>query len=254
MKDFGLIRHDQCDGDIDNDKEIDEDEAIDGDEGIDGDEETRRSPPPCDVYFSKYNMYGGNSALKASGALSIAVPGELAGLHKAWKEHGRLPWKRLVRPTEYLARKGFKISPYLYMQMNKSNSGIFADKGLRNIFTSNGKLLQPGVTCHNRKLAQTLNTISKYGPNAFYNGSVRYNLVRDVQKFGGISTMQDLEKYQVKVKKPISANISGLEILSMPPPSRGAAMILVLNILVQYGFPLGISRSLGILREIEALK
>ncbi|KAL8115690.1 hypothetical protein AgCh_022257 [Apium graveolens] len=31
------------------------------------------------------NMYGGNAALKASGALSVAVPRELAGLHKAWE-------------------------------------------------------------------------------------------------------------------------------------------------------------------------
>ncbi|XP_043709470.1 glutathione hydrolase 1-like [Telopea speciosissima] len=200
------------------------------------------------------NMYGENSALKASGALSIAVPGELAGLHKAWKQHGRLPWKRLVRPAENLARKGFKISPYLHMQMNKSKSGIFADKGLRNIFTSNGSLLQPGVISHNRKLAETLKTISIYGPDAFYNGSVGHSLVRDVQKFGGILTMQDLEKYQVRVKEPISAKISGLEILSMPPPSGGAAMILVLNILAQYGFPQGVSGSLGIHRQIEALK
>ncbi|KAL8133358.1 hypothetical protein AgCh_008719 [Apium graveolens] len=56
------------------------------------------------------NMYGGNAALKASGALSVAVPRELAGLHKAWEQYGRLPWKGLVRPAERLVHKGFKIS------------------------------------------------------------------------------------------------------------------------------------------------
>ncbi|KAL8089272.1 hypothetical protein AgCh_038898 [Apium graveolens] len=37
------------------------------------------------------NMYGGNAALKASGALSLAVPRELAGMHKAWEQYRRLP-------------------------------------------------------------------------------------------------------------------------------------------------------------------
>ncbi|KAL8098808.1 hypothetical protein AgCh_031509 [Apium graveolens] len=49
------------------------------------------------------NMYDGNVALKGSGALSVAIPRELAGLHKACEQYGRLPWKRLIRPAEHLA-------------------------------------------------------------------------------------------------------------------------------------------------------
>ncbi|PIA47963.1 hypothetical protein AQUCO_01400514v1 [Aquilegia coerulea] len=200
-------------------------------------------------------MYAGNAALKASGALSIAVPGELAGLYEAWKEHGKLPWERLVRPAERLAETGFKISSYLYMQMESTRSGIMADKGLRNIFTSNGNLLQPGSICRNKKLAQTLRTIIKYGPQAFYNGSIGTNLIKDVQKVGGILTMKDLESYQIKLKKPIFEKVLGHQILGMPPPSSGGAgMTLILNILSEYGVPKGVSGSLGLHRFIEALK
>lgn len=204
--------------------------------------------------LASQNMFAGNAALKASGALSIAVPGELAGLHKAWKQHGKLSWERLVRPAENLA-KGFKISPYLHMQMVRTESGIMADKGLRDIFTSNGTLLQPGDTCQNKKLSQTLRKISKHGVQAFYNGSVGLNLIRDVRKLGGMLAMGDLQKYQVKLRKPISADILGHKILGMPPPSSGgAAMVLILNILAQYGVPLGGSGPLGIHRLIETLK
>ncbi|KAF5458086.1 hypothetical protein F2P56_022148 [Juglans regia] len=200
------------------------------------------------------NTYAGNATLKAKGALSIAVPGELAGLHKAWKQHGRLPWKRLVRPAERLARLGFKVSPYLRMQMVRTESGILADAGLRDIFTSNGSLLQAGDICYNKKLGQTLRTISKFGPVAFYNGSVGFNLIRDVQKLGGILRIKDLQRYRVKLKEPITANILGLKILGMPPPSGGPPMILMVNILAQYPIPSGISGPLGVHREIEALK
>ncbi|XP_072971592.1 glutathione hydrolase 1-like [Typha angustifolia] len=201
------------------------------------------------------NMYATNAAAKASGALSIAVPGEIAGLHEAWKQHGKLPWKRLVKPAAQLAQRGFRIFPYLHMQMEKTKASILKDKGLRAVFTSKGNLLQLGDICHNRKLAQTLNSIARLGPQALYNGSVGFHLVKDVQKSGGILTMEDLQKYQVKVQEPISADVMDLKILGMPPPSSGGAgMILILNILAQYRIPSGVSGTLGLHRLIESLK
>ncbi|KAJ0975170.1 hypothetical protein J5N97_017135 [Dioscorea zingiberensis] len=206
-------------------------------------------------FSSSMNMYAGNATLKTSGALSIAVPGEVAGLHEAWKQHGKLPWKRLVMPATRLARRGFRISPYLFMQMNKNMAGILADEGLSNMLTSKGKLLQPGDTCYNKRLARTLRAISKHGPQILYDGSVGKDLVRDIQKFGGILTIKDLQKYKVRVTEPISAEIMGLKILGMPPPSAGGAgIILMLNILARYGIPSGVSGSLGIHRFIESLK
>ncbi|KAL1336702.1 hypothetical protein HN51_031090 [Arachis hypogaea] len=200
------------------------------------------------------DMYGGNTTLKAKGGLSVAVPGELSGLHEAWKQHGRLPWKRLVRPAEILARQGFKISPYLRMQMEQTESGILQDKGLHSIFAPNGELLKIGEVCYNKKLADTLGAIAMFGPQAFYGGLVGHNLVKDVQSVGGILTMEDLKGYQVKQTKPITNDVLGLEILAMPPPSGGPPMMLLLNILAQYELPSGLSGSLGYHREIEALK
>ncbi|KAG9450728.1 hypothetical protein H6P81_010693 [Aristolochia fimbriata] len=201
------------------------------------------------------NMYANDVSSKSSGPLSVAVPGEVAGLYDAWKQYGKLPWKRLVRPAIVLAQKGFEVSPYLHMQMVKTQVGILKDKGLRKVFASNGSLLQIGQICHNRELAQTLEAISRYGPKVLYNGSVGFSLVQDIQKSGGILTMEDLGVYQVKWRKPVIAEVIGHQILSMPPPSAGGAgMILILNILARYGVPHGISGSLGLHRAIEALK
>lgn len=172
-------------------------------------------------------MYGGNADLKKKGALSVGVPGEVAGLFTAWKQHGKLPWKRLVRPAEKLAA-GFRISKYLYMQMNATRSDILADKGLSNLFVTNGELKKSGTIIRNTKLALTLKQIARYGPKAFYNGTVGINLAKDIRKFGGIVTLKDLQSYRVKVKKPLSVDILGYRLLGMPPPSSGgAAMMLV---------------------------
>src|SRR6476619_2277986 len=42
--------------------------------------------------------------------LAVGVPGTVAGLHLAWREQGKLPWKRLVDPAVALARDGFTVT------------------------------------------------------------------------------------------------------------------------------------------------
>lgn len=175
-------------------------------------------------------MYHGNHTLKRSGILSVAVPGEIMGLRKAWEQHGKLRWEMLVEPAEALARNGFKVSPFLRMQMERAESYILADKGLRDVFTSNGAILKIGDICRNIKLADTLGKISKHGLNIFYNGSVGINLVQDIQKAGGILTIRDLQRYQVKMREPITANILGFKLIGMPPPSSGPATMMLVSI------------------------
>ncbi|KFK30534.1 hypothetical protein AALP_AA7G274900 [Arabis alpina] len=201
------------------------------------------------------DMYGGNPELKFKGALSVGVPGEVAGLYKAWKHHGKLPWKQLVNPAAKLAADGFKISKYLYMQMNYFRADFLADKGLSELFVSNGEIKKPGTIVRNPKLASVLRQIAGKGPNVFYNGKVAAKLVSDIQKLGGIITLKDLHSYKVKVTKPLAADILGHRLLGMPPPSSGGpTLMLVLNILSQYELPSGLSGPLGVHRLIEALK
>src|SRR6185503_15859982 len=51
-----------------------------------------------------------DSELHHKSHLAVGVPGTVAGLHLAWKERGKLRWKRLVDPAITLAREGFPVS------------------------------------------------------------------------------------------------------------------------------------------------
>jgi gamma-glutamyltranspeptidase/glutathione hydrolase/leukotriene-C4 hydrolase len=141
-------------------------------------------------------MYGGNESLKARGALSIAVPGEIAGLYEAWKHHGKLPWKRLVLPAARLAL-AFRISPYLRMQMEATRDGILGNNGTGAVYAPGGDILRAGDVCRNARLAQTLRAVAEHGPGVFYGGAVGARLVRDVREAGGIVTVEDLKSEEV---------------------------------------------------------
>src|SRR5437868_9338777 len=61
--------------------------------------------------FMKDGKY--SAELHHNSYLAVGVPGTVAGLHLAWKEQGKLPWKRLVDPAVALARDGFVVSDAL---------------------------------------------------------------------------------------------------------------------------------------------
>jgi gamma-glutamyltranspeptidase / glutathione hydrolase / leukotriene-C4 hydrolase len=174
-------------------------------------------------------MYA-NANSKSSGPLSVAVPGELAGLYKAWSLHGKLPWPRLIAPAINLAQNGFRVSPYLRLQLEATAKGVLTDQGLRTIFTTaNGTLLKVGDICYNKRLAKTLKGIAEHGPSVFYNGPIGAALVRDVKRRGGILSTEDLRRYKVKVTRPLSADIIGHKFLTMPPPSAGGAGLILVS-------------------------
>ncbi|XP_076935328.1 glutathione hydrolase 3-like [Bidens hawaiensis] len=201
------------------------------------------------------NMYQNNLDNKYTGALAVGVPSEIAGLHKAWLEHGRLPWKTLFQPAIRLAKDGFIVAPYLANSISSNADTIKKDPSLQKVYASNGQLLQAGDTCYNNQLGLSLETIAEGGPDVFYNGPIGENLVRDVRARGGILTMDDLRNYEVKVTDALEVNTMGFTILGMPAPSSGTlGLALVLNILNGYENTNEAKGMLGLHRFVEALK
>ncbi|KAI3805669.1 hypothetical protein L1987_28242 [Smallanthus sonchifolius] len=204
---------------------------------------------------SSQNMYENNLNDKYTGALAVGVPSKIAGLYKAWLQHGRLPWKTLFQPAIRLAKDGFTVAPYLADSLSGSAAAILKDPGLQKVYAPTGELLRAGETCINYQLGLSLEAIAEGGPEAFYNGPVGEKLVNDVRSGGGILTMDDLRNYEVKVTDAIEVNTMGFTIFGMPAPSSGTlGLALVLNILNGYENTIGAKGMLGLHRFVEALK
>lgn len=179
-----------------------------------------------------------------TGGLSVAVPGELAGLEYAWQQHGsgHVAWKDLVLPSAELARN-FTV-PALLAKWIADTPEIVVDPGLRSVYAPDGVRKKEGDTVSNPRLADTLALVAENGASAFYSrtSSLAQQLVADIQQAGGIITADDLHNYlhnaTVKVRRPVKGFYRGLEVLSAGPPFGGACVVMALNLLEAYNLPL----------------
>src|SRR5206468_9067791 len=139
------------------------------------------------------------------GYKSIAVPGTVAGLALALKTYGSLKLADVVAPAIRLAENGFPISKRLAHEFEEERPALQRFTVSRHIFLNDGKMFQPGDTLRQPELAATLKRIAKNGATSFYRGEIAHVLVDDVSRLGGLITLDDLAKYQPKVREVLRA-------------------------------------------------
>ena len=171
------------------------------------------------------------------GGLSIGVPGEVKGLLYAFNKFGsgKVSRMQVVEPAINCAVTGIPVTANLgglikdsYAKLTKYENGaaIYLDEGLP---------YEIGTTFTNKDLAKTLAMIGAGGEDAFYKGEIAQAIVKEVQKRGGILTLEDLANYEVKVRKPVKGTYRGYTILSVPPASSGGThLIEILNIMENF--------------------
>ena len=170
-----------------------------------------------------------------SSHLAVGVPGTVAGLHLAWTEQGKLPWKRLVDPAIALARDGFTLSDALARSLKSVQRSMQKYPASVAAFTKNGVPYEPGETLKQPDLARTLDRIATQGPAGFYQGETALLLEKEMLAHGGLITRADLKSYAAVRRAPLTGSYRGYEIIAMPPPSSGGvAVIEMLNVLEGY--------------------
>jgi gamma-glutamyltranspeptidase/glutathione hydrolase len=192
-------------------------------------------------------------------ALSIGVPGTVAGLALALEKYGsgKFTLADLLKPAIALARDGFVIADDMADTLPGIARRLARWPASAKIFSrTDGTSLREDDRLVQADLAATLSAIAAQGPRGFYQGPVAEKLAAGVREAGGIMTVDDLKSYQPVVRAPVRGSYRGFEIISMPPPSSGGVVLLeTLNILE--GFPIpdmkqGAAASLHVM--IEAMK
>lgn len=169
-----------------------------------------------DMYLDKTGqVIPGKSTL---GAMSIGVPGTIAGVFEVHKTFGSLPIKDILKPVIDLANKGVVVTKKQADRLNHYRPQFIKINQDEIIFNRHWK---EHDTIKYKALANTLERIGHFGKDEFYKGETAKILVKFIQDHGGIITEQDLAIYEAKWRKPITFFYDDLKIISMSPPSSG---------------------------------
>ncbi len=156
--------------------------------------------------------------LSVMGALSVGVPGTIAGVFEVHEKFGSLPIEEIIKPVIELANKGVIVTRNQSERI-KENQKYFKLVNRDEILFN--KEFKINDTIKYSNLASTLNKIMLNGKDEFYRGETAKKLVSFIQKNGGIISLEDLEKYKPKWREPIVFKYDDLKIISMSPPSSG---------------------------------
>ena len=169
--------------------------------------------------------------------LAVGVPGTVAGLHLAWKDAGKLPWRRLIDPAIALARDGFPLSEGLARSLSEVVQGARMQRSPAAVAQSRRMARRTwAVKCSNSQTwRETLERIASQGPAGFYEGETARLIEKEMVSHGGLITRDDLKNYVARKRAPIVGNYRGFDVISMPPSSSGGvALVEMLNILEGY--------------------
>ena len=171
------------------------------------------------------------------GGLAVGIPGEVAGLLYALEHYGsgKLSRAQILQPAIDWANKGYTVTINLSNIIKENYETIKQFPACAAIYLKDGLPCEPGDTIHNPDLARTLGLIAKKGADAIYKGEIAEKIAAEVQKQGGILTVQDLANYKVEVRKPVMGTYRGYTIMSVPPASSGGThLVQLLNILENF--------------------
>ncbi len=156
------------------------------------------------------------------GALSIGIPGTVAGIFSVHEKFGSLPIEEIFKPVILLAERGYEINDQQSKRFKRHLNEIKKINKINSIYS---KEYKAGDTIKNIQLANLLSRIMLNGPDEFYKGESSKKLVKFLKSNGSIISADDLEKYNAVWRTPIIFQYDDLKIISMPPPSSGGICI-----------------------------
>ncbi|MCY7281506.1 MAG: gamma-glutamyltransferase [Sphingomonas bacterium] len=164
---------------------------------------------------------------------ATGVPGAVAMLGQAHREHGRLAWRGLFGSATRTAGEGFTVSPRLARMIAGKFPQSQAPDVLAYFARPGGGLLRAGDTLRNPAYAAFLKRLARHGASAMYGGETGARIVARTRAgpLGGSMTMADLAAYRPIKRTAVCAPYRAYRACAPPPPSSGVGLLQLLGLL-----------------------
>ncbi len=188
------------------------------------------------------------------GPLAAVTPGTPGGLMVMLANYGELSLAEVLEPAMQMA-KGYPIEAAQADNMERHRETIAQWPASKRILLPHWKdgsaeraapypgeiFRQPDLLATLQKLVEAEAVALEAGKSReeaimaayerFYRGDIAEELVRATQAAGGLITMEDLDRWEVHIEKPVTANYRGIDVYKLTHWVQGPAMLQALNIL-----------------------
>ena len=164
---------------------------------------------------------------------ATGVPGVVANLALAHRDHGRLEWRTLFGSAERTADEGFIVSP----RLGRLVAGNYPENSAPDVVAyfrnADGSRMAAGDRLRNPAYAAFLRRLAAQGPAALYAGETAARIVARTRAapLGGSMTMADLANYRPVKREALCRPYRVYTACVPPPPSSGVGTLMLLGLL-----------------------
>lgn len=188
------------------------------------------------------------------GALAAVTPGTPGGLMVMLAEYGTMGLKEVLAPAMQMA-EGYPIEAQTANAIEREKERIKEWPYSRKVFLTHpgeereapypGEIFsQPGLLETLQKLVDAEQQALESGKSRkeaiyaaydrFYTGDIAVEFTRGCREQGGLITMEDLDKWEVKIEEPLMTAYKGIDVYKLQQWSQGPVMLQALNILENF--------------------
>ena len=188
------------------------------------------------------------------GPLAAVTPGTPGGLMTMLAEWGTMSLADVLAPAIEMA-DGYPIEAQTANSIEREKERIRQWKYSRAVYLTHpgqereapypGEIFrQPDLATTLRKLVEAERQALAAGKSRkeaiyaaydrFYRGDIAEELVRATREEGGLFTMEDLDRWRVRVEEPVTTTYKGIEVHKLTHWVQGPAMLQALNILENF--------------------
>ncbi|MDF2640057.1 MAG: gamma-glutamyltransferase [Novosphingobium lindaniclasticum] len=167
------------------------------------------------------------------GGISTGVPGAVAMLDMAHRDHGKLPWSGLFDEARSLATDGFTVSPRLAGMIASKAPQASAPDAKRYFTKADGTPYVAGDRLRNADYAQSLDRIARYGASGLLTGPLAQKIVDRVHQESrpGTITLADLANYRPHSGPALCRPYRVYLVCTPQAPSGGPGLQIALGVL-----------------------
>ncbi|MGB3067425.1 MAG: gamma-glutamyltransferase [Ottowia sp.] len=174
------------------------------------------------------------SEINPQSAAAVTIPGAIGAWSRLSQDYGSWPWPRLFEPAIDAAAHGVPVAERLARDWARQTAKLSQDADTAGVFLRAGVPYGKGEIHSQPLLSKALSSIAAEGPKAFYEGWIAKDIIRKLERLGGVHQLDDFSAWAPRYLAPISTVYRGYRLWECPPSGQGVIALGMAAMLENY--------------------